>query len=276
VGDAFGQRFFFMSQPELLERFATQALPDGPWPYTDDSEMADALTTHLLAHGLVEPDALAARFAQSMTPDRGYGAGAAKVLGGIADGGDWRSLSHRTFGGVGSFGNGGAMRVAPLGAWCADRSLHEVAEQARLSAQVTHAHPEGVAGAVAVAVGTAAVYGGHDLYDSVIGCVEEGYVKEGLEQARELPRDTPVVDAAVALGNGSGISAPDTVPFCVWVAALGLPFEQSMWMTVSALGDRDTTCAIVAGLMSGRLEHAPSTWVERTELVPELAHGAER
>lgn len=48
-----------------------------------------------------------------------------------------------------SFGNGSAMRVAPVG-WAYD-SLEEVEKFARISAAVTHNHPEGIKGACAVA-----------------------------------------------------------------------------------------------------------------------------
>jgi len=48
----------------------------------------------------------------------------------------------------------GAMRVVPLGAYFAD-DLSIVPAMATRSAQVTHFHPEGIAGAVAVAVGSA-------------------------------------------------------------------------------------------------------------------------
>ena len=46
------------------------------------------------------------------------------------------------------------MRVAPLGAYFAD-DLEMVRAQAVLAAEVTHAHPEGIAGAVAVALAAA-------------------------------------------------------------------------------------------------------------------------
>ena len=49
------------------------------------------------------------------------------------------------FGGMGSMGNGAAMRVAPLGAYWAD-DYSTVVEQARLSADVTHAHADGQTG----------------------------------------------------------------------------------------------------------------------------------
>ena len=72
----------------------------------------------------------------------------------VREGGDRRPLAAGLFGGSGSWGNGAAMRVAPVGAFFADAPA-EAARQAALSAAVTHAHPEAVAGAIAVAVAAA-------------------------------------------------------------------------------------------------------------------------
>lgn len=73
----------------------------------------------------------------------------------LQDGGSWQVGAKSMFGGQGSFGNGAAaMRVAPLDAYFAD-DLERVAQEARLSAEVTHNHPEGVAGGIAAAVATA-------------------------------------------------------------------------------------------------------------------------
>jgi hypothetical protein len=58
------------------------------------------------------------------------------------------------FDGTGSFGNGAAMRVAPIGAYFAD-DIEAAIEKARRSAEVTHSHEEGIAGAVAIAVAAA-------------------------------------------------------------------------------------------------------------------------
>jgi ADP-ribosylglycohydrolase len=63
----------------------------------------------------------------------------------------WHAAAAALFGGQGLFGNGAAMRVAPLGACFAD-DLGLVVECAARSAEVTHAHPEAIAGTVAVAV----------------------------------------------------------------------------------------------------------------------------
>ncbi|WP_210408401.1 ADP-ribosylglycohydrolase family protein, partial [Allokutzneria sp. NRRL B-24872] len=72
----------------------------------------------------------------------------------IREGEPWRTVAGEAFGGQGSRGNGAAMRVAPLGAHFADDPAR-AAMEAALSAEVTHPHPEGVAGAVAVALAAA-------------------------------------------------------------------------------------------------------------------------
>ena len=115
VGDAFGERFFTL--PELaLERISRRELPAAPWTYTDDTEMALSIVEILIERGSIDQDLLAKRFADRMQPDRHYGPGTEALLAGLKTGREWRRLSKSGHGGKGSFGNGAAMRVAPLGA----------------------------------------------------------------------------------------------------------------------------------------------------------------
>ena len=71
--------------------------------------------------------------------------------------------------------------------------------------------------------------------------------------------------------------AQDTVPFALWCAARQLThFEEALWATVSGFGDRDTTCAIVGGIVSlavGR-EGLPAEWLAARESLTTLAEGA--
>ena len=145
VGDAFGQRFFCMHSVEAL--IAERAFPKPPWPYTDDTEMALAVLEVLARRGKIHPDELARTFAcrYRANPLRGYGGTAHGILANLGAGVPWEVAASQVFGGMGSMGNGGAMRVAPLAAYFAD-NYNAVVEQARASAQVTHAHPEGQAG----------------------------------------------------------------------------------------------------------------------------------
>jgi ADP-ribosylglycohydrolase len=115
--------------------------------------MAISIAAILKSHGHVHQDGLAKRFARRFErdPDRGYGKMTRIQMREINAGAKWRETAANAFGGQGSMGNGSAMRVAPLGGYSAD-DLERCAEEARASSLVTHTHPEGVAGAIAVAV----------------------------------------------------------------------------------------------------------------------------
>lgn len=71
-----------------------------------------------------------------------------------------------------SYGNGSAMRVIPVG-WYA-KTLPEALELAKITAEVTHNHPEGINGAQAVAAIIWAIRQGRDK-DSIVEYVEKAY-----------------------------------------------------------------------------------------------------
>jgi ADP-ribosylglycohydrolase len=156
----------------------------------------------------------------------------------------WLSVTSRQFGGQGAFGNGAAMRVAPLGAWFAD-DLDHVVEQAELSGVVTHAHPEPAAGAIAVAVAAALAVNGipaSELIDAVTGRTPDSEVASGLRRVARLPFTLQPQWVAGEVGCGARISAPDTVPYAIWCAARHLDdLIEALWATASAGGDIDTT-----------------------------------
>jgi ADP-ribosylglycohydrolase len=278
VGDAFGERFFGPLH-EVRQRISCRVLPDAPWTYTDDTEMALSVVEILKERGSIDQYLLANRFAKRMQFNRGYGQGAYAVLSGVKDGLNWRHLTQIGFRGMGSFGNGAAMRVAPLGAFFADEPLNVICEQARLSAEVTHSHAEGIAGAIAVAVAAALAWQrqeakgalGPTWIAAVRDATPRGYTRDAIGEALDVSSDATIVEAVEALGNGSAVTAPDTVPLCLWIVAhASAGFEQALWHTVSALGDRDTTCAIVGGMLalrSGR-EGIPRHWLQARERLP--------
>ncbi|MGW4959126.1 ADP-ribosylglycohydrolase family protein [Nonomuraea sp. NPDC004186] len=252
-------------------------LPPGPWQWTDDTEMACSVYRVLADHGAIDQDKLAASFAHRHDFDRGYGPATNRMLRLVREGGDWRTLSAELFDGKGSWGNGAAMRVAPLGGWFAD-DLPQVVRQAVLSAQVTHTHPEAVAGAIAVAVATAVTVNEPGLpagrfLDRVREHVPASMVHDGIAEARQLLTISDPVLAARMLGNGRQVSAHDTVPFTLWVAARERhDFEAAMWTTAAAGGDVDTTCAIVGGIVAvAENAHLPQEWRRRCEPLPDWA-----
>lgn len=277
LGDAFGEQFFGL--PERIERLIeSRTVPEGPWHYTDDTVMALGIVETLRSLGKIDQDRLARVFARryAAEPNRGYGGGAHGILQDIQRGVPWKETAGAVFGGTGSMGNGGAMRVAPLGAYFAD-DLEEVVRQAKASAEVTHAHPDGQAGAVAVAIAAAMAWrmgagkearSGDTLLQTVFRYTPEGLTRKGLEMVLRMPLvDDPRTVASV-VGAGYRVLSFDTVPFAVWCAAKHLDdYENALWTTVSGLGDRDTTCAMAGGIvaLSAGRSSIPAPWFAARE-----------
>ncbi|HEX8546704.1 MAG TPA: ADP-ribosylglycohydrolase family protein [Cytophagaceae bacterium] len=281
VGDAFGNLFFI--KPDVVdELIVKRSLPVKPWPYTDDTEMAMSIVSILRQYGYIEQNALAKSFARHYNRQRGYGPAIHRILGAILNGEDWAESAQSLFGGQGSFGNGAAMRVAPLGAFFADE-LDVVVEQAAKSSIITHTHNEAIAGAIAVAVAAAQAWQlrnssvQHDraeFLDRLLPSIPESEVKSKVRRARDMSPDASVKFAVSVLGNGIGLSAQDTVPFALWCAATYLNnYEEALWLTVSGLGDRDTTCAIVGGIvvLYTGVEGIPQKWRKAREILPSWA-----
>ncbi len=273
LGDAFGECFF---DPAAGVRIRSRKLPEGPWFYTDDTMMAKSIVDVLTECGRIEQDALAHLFARRFHehPNRGYGAGAHRLLSQIHDGANWRSASCALFGGEGSLGNGGAMRAAPVGAYFAD-DPERAAFEAAASAAVTHAHVEGKAGAVAIAVGAAMAWRGRgesqpgrSLLQAAHDLTPPSATRDGVAAAAEIEPATAPEVVAMRLGSGQKIMASDTVPFSLWCAAAHVDsFENAMWKTAAGLGDVDTTCAEVGGIvaLAVGMEGLPAEWFRRRE-----------
>jgi ADP-ribosylglycohydrolase len=279
LGDALGEMLSYQSA-NATRRLAENELPAGPWFHTDDTEMAISIVAVLKSHGELNQDALARRFARRFErdPDRGYGSMTRIQLREINAGAKWRDTAANAFSGQGSMGNGGAMRVAPLGAYFAD-DLARCAEAARNSALVTHTHPEGVAGTVAVAVAAAMAWQLRDapqtgftqkFFAEILRLTPESKVRRGILLASQTPPEIPLQDIAKSLGNGSLVTAPDTVPFCIWMAAnYPLQFVEAIGKTISVGGDCDTNAAIVGGIvaLSAGRRNIPNEWLEAREKI---------
>ncbi len=286
VADAFGGFFEGARQVGIARRVQARELMPAPWRFTDDTNMALSVYAILRQHGGVEQAALARSFAAHFDRRRGYGAGMFFMLPRIRRGEDWRALAAGLFDGTGSFGNGAAMRIAPVGGYFAD-DLDAVSEQARRAAAVTHTHPEAAAGAIAAAAAGAlawqAAQAGErpdraDFVARVLPHVPESVVREGLVRARDLPPGTRVAQAVAALGNGSRVSCQDTLPFTLWCAGEHLDdYEEAIWLTLSGGGDADTTCAIVGGIVALYVGPAgiPGEWLARREPLPDWAFEGE-
>lgn len=279
IGDALGERFF---SPGVRDACLTRRdVPEGRWRWTDDTAMALAIVAVLQEHGRIEQDALAREFAARYVdePDRGYGPAQHDLLREIHRGGDWNVATRELFRGQGSFGNGGAMRAAPVGAYFGD-DFQRAAAEAAASAAVTHAHADGQAGAIAVAVAAAwawqwqqsqRIAPREELLLAVLGHVPRGRVRQGIELASTVPLDEWEFNAVNELGDGSHVTAADTVPFCLWTAARHLDdYSEALWTAIRVHGDIDTNCAIIGGIVALAVgeQGIPSEWRQRRERLP--------
>lgn len=174
------------------------------------------------------------------------------------------------------------MRVAPLGAYFAE-DLNMVVDQTVLSAAVTHSHAEAIAGAIAVAVAAAwaarlrdagTMVSRSEFLDLILASVPKSEVSGKIRKARDMDKSASVEFAVSVLGNGTGVSAQDTVPFALWCAGAQMDnFVEALWLTVSEQGDRDTTCAIVGGIVALSAGEAaiPKEWQAAREPLPDWA-----
>jgi ADP-ribosylglycohydrolase len=278
VGDALGERFF--GDPEIVRaRIAARELPPEPWRWTDDTLMACSVAEAVVDQDQLDQSRLLSSLARRAEPSRGYGGGVFQLLADVRAGHAGLHSASKMFEGRGSWGNGAAARVAPLGAAFHERPDRELVDAADRSAEVTHAHPEGRAGAIAVAAAAAlaarsrgeAAPAASEFLLAIVGLTPPSAVADGLREAAALPVGTTPEEAARKLGSGLETSAADTVPFALWASAVELDdLEQAFWLTVAGLGDRDTTCAISCGVVACRvgIEGVPAEWLAAREPLP--------
>jgi ADP-ribosylglycohydrolase len=108
--------------------------------------------------------------------------------------------------------------------------------------------------------------------DVVLLHVPASEVRDNLQLARDLPDALPIEEVCARIGNGSRISAQDTVPFVLWCAAHHLhDFEGAIWTTLGGFGDMDTNAAMVGGIVAPAVgwEGIPTAWRQAREPLPD-------
>ena len=281
IGDAFGESFFGETKM-VVEHLAQRKIPSTTWEFTDDTIMAIAIYQELIEKQTIEQDALAQRWAHyhNIDPNRGYGATARRILRGIAEGKCWAELSKEVFDGMGSMGNGAAMRVGPIGAYYYD-NIEQVKALASTSAVITHAHKEAKVGTMAIAIATAlatqirlekASFSPTTFITTIVNQLPDSDTTSKINKALYIGAKAHPETLKTVLGNGHKMTAQDTVPFVIWCAAHHLNnFEEALWKAVAVLGDRDTIAAMVGGIvaLSSPSSTIPSVWKKEVEAVEE-------
>ena len=191
----------------------------------------------------------------------------------LADGGDYRGTGRLQFP-EGSFGNGGAMRIAPVGLAYRHADANELAEAVEDALLCTHIHPEAIDGALvqakAVAIAATTEPGSLDPASVIqmlsVACRTEtmqaklAALADGLRNAKE--------DVFVIGRVGNGIRASQAVAAALWAfLRYGKNPEECIIRAVGFGGDTDTIGAM-AGALMGELHGSswiPARWYDNIE-----------
>jgi poly(ADP-ribose) glycohydrolase ARH3 len=246
-----------------------------PLRYTDDTHMTIGVAESLVECSGFNGPHMAGRFVSnySREPWRGYGPGPPRVFKLIRGGEPWDKAAAHIYGG-GSFGNGAAMRAAPVGLLFWSRPA-ELREAAHLSSLITHSHVLGMEGAAVQAMAVAlAVAEKPDkpLDTSSFASRLLNFTTEDVYRAKiaefstllESPDDREKVVGQL----GHGIEAFNSVPTAIFAfLAHSQHFASTVIYAVSLGGDTDTI-ASMAGAISGAylgIDALPSEWQRQLE-----------
>lgn len=265
VGDALGMPYEGQPPDAVPDRLEMVAARSGRGTYTDDTQMTIALAESLVGQGRVDADHLARSFIAAYDPQRGYGSGTRRVLALLADGVSVGDAASQAFDGVGSLGNGAAMRVAPIAVRYADEP-DTLPDAARRSARVTHTHPVGIDAAVAQVAAVAAALRGEDPLSAARAVTDTPELRERLALVARLVDERPTPRAvATTLGNGS--TGHESVSTAIYVASTYQSFEDAVTFAICCGGDTDTIGAM-AGAITGARNGAstiPQRWLDALE-----------
>jgi len=271
IGDALGAPFEGSGFTSAVQVRASAG--DNPLlRYTDDTHMAIGIAESLISClGFDGPD-MAEKFIKNyeQEPWRGYGPGPPRIFNKIRAGSSWDRAAEDIYPG-GSYGNGSAMRVAPLALFFY-RDRGKLITTARLQSRITHAHSLGKEGAilqalaVALAAGDDSILSARDILEQLKTYTTEEVYLQKLTETEALLNTANVKEIASRLGNG--IEAFNSVPTAI-CCALRHPdsFEEAVLEAVSLGGDADTI-ACMAGAISGAwigIESIPEKWIVKLE-----------
>lgn len=281
VGDCLGRPV--EGHRSIGEAYLTEVVTDPPpLIYTDDTAMTIKLAESLVESNGFDGSDLAMRLATEFgdDPNRGYGGGVARFFEAVLSGARWHVAAEAQFDGEGSYGNGGAMRVAPVALW-AYSDLEETARLAGESAKVTHTHPIGVEGAVIQAVAAHHALNIPDDGDVDVGAlradldrlVETDQFRDKLQTLDRCLEQDDDENAALHLGNW--VAADKSVVTALYCYLKATSFEEAILRALRIAGDTDTIGAMTGALAGARfgLSGIPDPWlgVEGHHRLVELA-----
>jgi poly(ADP-ribose) glycohydrolase ARH3 len=276
LGDSFGAGFEGMN-PDVVRTHLNIISEKFPRTYTDDTDMTLALAESIVESGRVDPEDIAQKFREHCDLTRGYGIGTIKAILALRTGATWHQVSGIVFE-KGSFGNGAAMRVSPVGLFC-HHDMEAIRKSAIDQASITHTHPLGQWGAVMQASSVRlalledsqkplkreemivqlreVLWPGPVEYQKALNEMENMLVQEKRFEAREVVK---------RLGNG--IESHRSVPSASYVALThSSNFRGAIQAAISLGGDTDTIAGMAGAIVGAHVGERglPKEWLEQLE-----------
>ena len=215
--------------------------------FTDDTVMTCAVAEAIMNGGKEDDFIDAMKKYGKMYPDAGYGARFS----------NWIESDNREP--YYSFGNGSAMRVSPC-AWVMDCGfcartgmMPSTRNLARLSAEITHNHPEGIKGAMAT---TDAIFMCRYFFGGYCGDYEQS-IKNNPTECKRRIKDYIEKEYGYDLSQTLDEIRPryhfnetcqETVPQAIIAFLESTDFEDAIRNAISLGGDSDTLAAITGSI----------------------------
>ncbi|HIP96647.1 MAG TPA: hypothetical protein EYH32_05455 [Anaerolineae bacterium] len=273
LGDAIGELAFRgLGEADLRAEIAQRDV----LVYTDDTAMAIGLAESITQVRRLDQQHLGDTFRANFErePWRGYAAGPPTVFSLVERYGvPYPEAARSLFGGQGSFGNGAAMRIVPVGLFFHDAP--DLYEKVHASASVTHAHPIGVDGAAVLAWAVAQAvklspqepFPVEHFSQGLLDFARTPEIRDKMVQVRALiVEDVPPPKAARRLGRS--VAVHESMPFAIY-SFLRYPrsFEECLFCAILNGGDRDTLGAMACAASGAYLgiEAIPQAWREKLE-----------
>lgn len=221
IGDVVGSRFEFVPEKNKeFELFTEQST------FTDDTVMTVAVARALISYKKYSGD-----FKEILVEQMQYLGNRYAYAGYGSMCSDW--LHNPNPEPYNSYGNGSAMRVSPVGLYA--NSVEEALDLAKLSAEVTHNHPEGIKGAQATAAAVFLAKSGES----------RDYIR-AFTNHYFYPLDFTLDD--IRENYSFDVTCQGSVPPAIVAFLESTSFEDAIRNAISLGGDSDTLAAITGSI----------------------------
>ena len=242
--------------------------------YSDDTQLTLATGLSIVRQNGLDAEDCAYSCAELFDPERGYGRSALEILSLLKNGHDYRTTGKLIFP-EGSFGNGAAMRIAPVGLMYGHLPVEKLREFVTAAVLSTHDHVEAVDAALLVAlfvgrlsrISSSGEINLELLFIELSNSCLDRSMREKIDLAWSL-LVSRVEDHIAAEQIGCGVRSSESVVLAIFLASRHIDdAETAIIKAVHSGGDTDTIAAMVGAIVGARHgdQKFPERWHARLE-----------